>query len=144
MSLDVFQAHLDKVSEALLKDDFDAYFAVCCVPLVLITERTTKMISTEEEYRFGFENYAGLLKSQHATDLIRLAHDVEQLSPELMSGRYETHVLSGGKRIYGPFRSSMALRLEGETWKAAVILSPVHGAHWPINAIRPETGGASA
>jgi hypothetical protein len=144
--LDVFQKHLDEISEALLTDDYDRYRAMVDVPLVVITEKATTIVTREEHFRYGFESYAGMLRTHQATDLIRLAHSVSEYGDNLITGRYETHILRGGKRIYGPFQSAATLVRVGGRWLINSVVSPVHGEEWPINRLPdeidpPEPGG---
>jgi len=141
MMLDVFQKHLDDVSETLMTDDFDRYMTMVAVPLVVITEKATTIVSTTEQFRFGFESYAGMLRTEKATDLIRLAHSVTEYGPHLITGKLETHILRSGQRIYGPFQSSMSLRREGDHWLINSVVSPVHVEKWPIN-VQPESDGS--
>lgn len=131
--LDVFQKHLDEVSETLMTDDFDRYMTLVDNPLVVITEKATTLVSDVEDFRFGFESYAGMLKTERATDLIRLAGSVTQYGPNLITGRYETHILSSGQRIYGPFPSAMTLVHRDGRWLINSVVSPVHAEKWRIN-----------
>ncbi len=137
MSLDTFQACIDAVSAALMDNDFESYRRWVECPLVLLTDAGTTLIDTEEAFRFGFDSYAGMLRTERATDLIRLAHSVTSYGPNLMTGRYETHILRGGQRLYGPFQSSMSLRRVGNDWKIGSVVSPTHAEQWLINRVRP-------
>jgi DNA integrity scanning protein DisA with diadenylate cyclase activity len=133
MTLDAFQKHLDDVSAALMTDDFESYITMVANPLVVITEKATTIVTSVEQYRFGFDSYAGMLRTEKATDLIRLAKEVSILGPSLMTGRLETNIMSSGQRIYGPFESAMSLKLHDGRWLLCSVVSPVHAEKWPIN-----------
>ncbi len=135
MMLDVFQRHLDDVSEALMQGDFDAYFERVCDPLVVINEQGTTVISGEDQFRFGFESYVGMLKSQRASHLMRLASSVTELGSDLLTGQYVTQILRGGQRIYGPFESALVLRLVDGVWKLCCVASSSHREDYPINVL---------
>lgn len=134
MMLDVFQKHLDHASEALMTGDFDRYMTMVDNPLVVITEKATTIVTTPEQFRFGFDSYSGMLRNAKATNLIRLAHAVSEYGPNLITGRLETHILRSGQRIYGPFQSTMSLKRKGDVWLLNSVISPVHAENWPINA----------
>jgi len=142
MKLDVFQKHLDDVSETLMRDNFDRYMTLVSVPLVVITEKATTVVATIDQFRLGFESYAGMLRTEKATDLIRLAQSVTEYGPTLITGRLETNILRSGQRIYGPFQSNMSLKCEAGRWLVNCVISPVHAEKWPIN-IQPDGNRAS-
>ncbi len=138
MMLDIFQKHLDDVAEALMTKDFDLYMSMVASPLVVITDKATTIVSEPEQYRFGFESYADMLRNEGATHLIRLASGVSECGPTLMTGRLETQILRHGKRLYGPFPSAMSLvRAADGRWLMTSVVSPVHTKKWPIN-IQPD------
>jgi len=140
MMLDAFQRHLDDVSEALMTGNFDAYHALVCDPLVVTNEKSTTVITGIDQFRFGFDSYVGMLKSQHASHLMRLASAVTELGPTLLMGHYITQILRDGHRIYGPFESALVLRLVDGVWKLAVVASSSHREDYPINVL-PSAGG---
>ena len=140
MMLDVFQKHLDDVSEALMTDDFERYMTLVAVPLVVISEKATTFVSEPQQFQFGFESYAGMLRTEKATNLIRLAQSVTEFGPHLMIGRLETNILRSGQRIYGPFLSAMSLKRDADRWLVNSVISPVHAEKWPIN-IQPVSSG---
>ncbi len=143
MMLDVFQRHLDDVSEALMQGDFDAYFERVCDPLIVANEQSTIVITGEDQFRFGFDSYVGMLRSQRASHLMRLASSVTDLGPALLTGQYVTQILRDGHRIYGPFESALVLRLVDKVWKLACVASTSHRDDYPINVTPGITGRAT-
>ena len=131
MMLDVFQNHLDAVSTALMEGDFESYMSRVAVPLVVMNEKSTVLISEKSDFRAAFDAYGVLLKSQHATHLMRLGHSVTQYAPGLITGHYETHVLRSGQRIFGPFQSTLVLRRHAENWKVASVVCAAFDDLWP-------------
>jgi len=136
MLLDVFQKHLDDVSDALMTGNFEKYMSLVANPMVVITEIATTVITKEEQFRFGFDHYSGMLRTECATDLIRLASSVTEYGPNLITGRLETHILRSGQRLYGPFASAMTLVRKERRWLINSVVSPVHAEKWPINIQR--------
>ena len=140
MMLDAFQRHLDDVSEALMTGNFDAYHALVCDPLIVTNEKSTTVITGIDQFRFGFDSYVSMLKSQHASHLMRLASSVTELGPELLMGHYITQILRDGHRIYGPFESGLVLRLVDGVWKLACVASSSHREDYPINVLPGAAG----
>lgn len=136
MLIDVFQKHLDDMSDALMTGDFEKYMSLVENPMVVITEVATTIIAKEEQFRFGFDHYAGMLRTERATNLIRLASSVTEYGPNLITGKLETHILRSGQRLYGPFPSAMTLVRRGNRWLINSVVSPVHAEKWPINKQR--------
>jgi hypothetical protein len=81
-----------------------------------------------------------MLLSQGVTDLVRIAFDVHPIGSLLLIGRYETHILRGGTRLFDPFVSSMTLRFSGGAWRAACITNAMTNDRWPIHLIRVDRG----
>jgi len=142
MMLDTFQKHLDDVSATLMAGDFDAYMKLITVPLVVMTEKETVLVKDIEDFRTGFDSYAGMLRTELATDLIRLASAVTEYGPNLITGRYETHILRAGQRIYGPHQAAMTLRREHGSWKASGLVNPAFEERWPFKSIARREAGA--
>ncbi|MGV6812638.1 MAG: hypothetical protein ACWA47_10355 [Brevirhabdus sp.] len=142
--LDTFQKFLDDMSETAMADDYARYRTLITVPMVVVSEHGMTIVDEDEQFRHGFECYSSMLKKLGATHLIRLAHAVTQYAPNLITGRYETHVLSGGSRVFGPFQSSASLIRTEQGWKLNSLVNPVNGDAWPTGGIAAGTEGKGA
>ena len=128
-----FQTWLDVVGQTIFDDDFDAYAAHVCVPFTLITQQETLTVPDRGGLRRGFDVYVNMFRTLQVTDMIRTASGVTAMGSDLLCGNYETHILRGGLRIVPPFMSSMVLRAEGGTWRAASITNSWSNKRWPIS-----------
>lgn len=131
-SLQVLQGWLDEVGAATLAGDWDTYAAHVALPFHLITETSSMVVATEGELRQGFEQFRDTLAHMRITDYLRLADSAVEISPELVSGRYITHLMSGAHRVVPPFRSQATLRLDGGRWRAASIVNALRNTQWPL------------
>ena len=135
-----FQSWLDRVGRAFFEDDFDTYSSAVERPFVLITATATMVSATPEDLRDGFVQFRDMLRSQGATDMVRLAFGVQPIGSQLLVGRYETHILRGATRLFDPYISSMTLRLSGGEWRAACISNSMTNSRWPIHLPRIDAG----
>ncbi|MFN4154989.1 MAG: hypothetical protein ACK4HF_10060 [Paracoccaceae bacterium] len=133
----ILQTYLDEISVAVLAGDFAAYRAGMVVPFHLVTHAESISLDTDEALREGFESFCAMLKSQRVTDYIRLVEGAQTLDPDLISGRYITHVISGGMRVFDPFSSQITLCREDGHWRAASITNAIAKSRWPMLLASP-------
>lgn len=135
-ALQLLQSYLDEIGNAVLTGDWLTYRDHVQLPFTLITETATLNVITEEDLRKGFDSFHNMLKFQKITHYIRLAESVVDLDDRLMSGRYVSHFMAGTHRILPPFRSTITLRLVGNTWRAVAITNAISNMRWPIHLPR--------
>ncbi|TGD44346.1 hypothetical protein EEB11_06630 [Pseudotabrizicola sediminis] len=128
----ILQSHLDDMAAAIMAKDFAAYLNGVVLPLHLVTHDENMSIVTEEDLRDGFDSFCEMLRSQRTTDYIRLVDSAQLLSPDLITGRYTTHVIAGATRVFDPFVSQTSLRRAGGRWRAASITNSVARSRWPL------------
>jgi hypothetical protein len=128
----IFQDYLDEVSKAVMADDWEAYRDGICLPCHIISHDESKVVETEDDLRAGFDLFRDTLRAQQVTDYIRLMESAARLDQALISGKYVTHLLSGGRRVMPPFKSQMTLRLMGNRWRAASVSNALANSHWPL------------
>lgn len=128
MPLDICQAYLDEVSLALLTNNFQLYFSAMHLPFFLIGPHSNLAITTAADLRTGFDDYHQALRSQQVTQMIRLADSATQLDEGLISGGYQTHVLSGGTWVSSPHKSVISLRKVDGSWKAASVTNSYYNS----------------
>jgi hypothetical protein len=54
------------------------------------------------------------------------------VDPNLIEGRYVTHVVAGSRRLMPPFWSDMTLRRVGSTWRATMVTNALAHGRWPL------------
>lgn len=128
----ILQSYLDDVAAALLADEWGAYRRRICLPCAVISHDETKLVTTEEGLRLGYEIFRDIFRSQHVTDYIRLADQAFRLDVDLISGSYVSHVIAGGHRVIAPYRSVLTLRLEEGVWRAASVTNGLANSRWPL------------
>ncbi|MDR7125940.1 hypothetical protein [Pseudotabrizicola sp. 4114] len=128
----ILQTYLDEMGAAVMAEDFAAYRSGVVVPFHLVTHTESISIATEEDLQEGFASFCGMLKSQRVTDYIRLVDNAQLLAPDLITGRYVTHVIAGGMRVFDPFSSQISLRRTNGRWCAASITNSVAKSRWPL------------
>jgi len=135
-AMQLLQSCLDEIGAATMAGDWQTYRAHVELPFTLITETATMLVETEAELRKGFDSFHDMLKFQKVTQYVRLADSAVELSDTLISGRYVSHFIAGAHRIVPPFRSTMTLRLVGNSWRAVAITNSLSNMQWPIQVPR--------
>lgn len=137
----ILQSYLDEVSHAVLTDDWDTYRDSVSLPCHIISHDETKVVATAEDLKSGFELFRDNLQVQKVTDYIRLVESAARMDPDLISGKYTSHILANGQRVLPPFRSQITLRLMGNRWRATSISNVLANSRWPLVrlALHPET-----
>lgn len=126
-----FQQWLDHVGGAFFVDRFDIYRAAIHLPLEITSTEDVKIIHDEAALRALFDSWVQMLKLQRATDMVRVARQVEWMSPTMICGDYYTEILSNGQRIMDRFSSSMILQRHDNTWQATHVATGITRDAWP-------------
>ena len=129
----ILQDYLDRLSTAVLEGDFDTYADGVALPFTLVTAQKALVIDTSQDLQDGFDAYHNMLKSQNATDMIRIVERAERRSETQIAGRYSTNILAVGNRIFDPFQSDMILENQAGDWRAIWISNDMRDARWPIH-----------
>jgi hypothetical protein len=128
----ILQTYLDEIAAAVMAGDFAAYQAGVVLPFHLVTHTANVAITGEDGLRDGFESFRTMLQTQRVTDYIRLVESAQALDPELITGRYVTHLIAGGMRVLDPFHSQITLRHVEGRWRAASITNALANSRWPF------------
>lgn len=128
----IVQSCLDEVSAAVLHDDWPTYRDSISLPFAVISHDESKIVTTEEDLRAGFDSFRDTLRAQKVTDYIRLVEQAWRIDHDLISGSYVSHIIAGGQRIVAPFKSLMTLRLIGNHWRAASVTNGLGNSRWPL------------
>jgi hypothetical protein len=129
---EILQNFLDQVGRAVLADDWDTYRDGICLPCHIISYDESKVVTTVEDLKAGFDIFRDTLRAQRVTDYIRLVEGAHQLDRSLISGRYVTHLIADSHRLLPPFWSEMTLRLVGNSWRAASVTNALANSRWPL------------
>jgi hypothetical protein len=125
---EILQAHLNQMTDCVMRQDFAAYLTGFSLPLHLVTATTNLTVTTEQELRLGFEEFGLMLKIQRVTDCIRLVSAAHKVDDQLICGTYATHLFSGGTRILPPVTSQTAMRHGADSgWRTVSITNGVAG-----------------
>ena len=138
---DILQTYLDEVSLAVLSGDWETYRVRVCLPCHIVSHDESKVVTTVDDLKAGFDQFHDTLRNQRVTDYIRLVESATQLDRDLITGRYISHVISGSHRLTPPFRSEMTLRYVGDRWCAASVTNSLVNSRWPLIrlAVNPDT-----
>ena len=128
----ILQTYLDEMSTSVMTGDFATYLAGVALPFHLVTQAESVSLATEDDLRIGFESFHAMLKSQKVTDYIRLVESAQVLDPDLIAGKYITHVIAGSLRVFEPFSSQITLRRVEDRWCAASITNAIAKSRWPL------------
>ena len=134
--LAIVQDYLDWMGAAVMAGDYPTYRRGVAMPFNLVTDAATLTIETEDQLRSGFDTYCQMLQVNRVTDLVRIAERAEALSDLLITGCYDTNILSDAKRIVPQLRSQMTLRCGEDGWRAVSISSGIANPRWPIDRPR--------
>lgn len=131
----ILQAHLDQMTDCAMRADYAGYRTGFALPLSIITTTTTQLVTSEEELRLGFEEFALMLQVQGITNCIRLVSTAQRLEDLLICGTYFSHLIVGGTRILPPVTSQVVLRHDPvHGWRTVCVANGVAGrissANW--------------
>ena len=99
----ILQSYLNAVGEAVMADDWPTYSAAIKLPCLILTSGENKVVATLEELRAGFDLFRETLRTQRVTDYVRLVEQAAEAGPDLIAGRYVSHLISGRHRVALPF-----------------------------------------
>ena len=127
-----FQDWLDRVVQSYFDDDFASYSDAMLLPQAFITDKSITLIGDEDLLRKGFDAWRQMMIAQKVTHLIRTATEVVELGGGLISGNYETHLLSDATHVCPVYTSTATLREDGGVWRAVSITTGLSNTAYPI------------
>lgn len=124
----ILQAHLNQMTDCVMRADFAGYRTGFALPLSIMTTTTTQFVTSEEDLRLGFEEFVMMLQMQRVTDCVRLVSAAQRLDQQLIGGTYCSHLMVGGSRILPPVTSLVILRQDpGHDWRTVCVANGVAG-----------------
>jgi len=132
MEREEFQFWLETVGATLVTCDFETFQNSVELPLVLITRRSTIVISDNVMLRAGFNSYNAMLKSLKVTDTVRIGSEIRLLSDTMMTALMQTHLLAGSLHIVPAWTSQLTLRKKDDHWRVVAISNAMSDIRWPF------------
>lgn len=147
----IFAQLAEKITAALLNEDFELYESVMQLPLrVEPRNGEPYTLFDREALRRDFELYANSIRLQHVTDIYRPLVSVLELDADWVEVTVETHILRGGERVVDPFRTQFILRQSDGCWRIGTIRSSLGHINWTLgkteikdNKFRPTEGNGT-
>ena len=68
----ILQTYLDEVSRSVLADDWETYRQCVALPCHIVSHDESKVVSTEDDLRAGFDQFRDTLRINRITDYVRL------------------------------------------------------------------------
>ena len=132
--LTIYQAALNRVSEAVLAGDFDAYAAMIDLPYLVHTATADLLVSTREDLHPTFEALAQGLRDRGVTHYERVARAADYVARDRIEGWHHTHVLIDGEPLVYPHVSWHKLVRRDERWLfSEATYTVITSARWPLS-----------
>ncbi|WP_458791063.1 hypothetical protein [Yoonia sp. MH D7] len=137
-----FEALLSDISACLITPDFDQWAGRVRLPFTMVTQAGPVVSFTLAEL---YENFCHYLRAAEkmSLDLIdRTPISCETCDDGSVIATYRTKLLSRGRRIIAPFKSSATVYLVDGVWRVSAIIG-AHGhhdmsCHYPISGQYPK------
>jgi hypothetical protein len=133
MNRDAFEAMSERLTKALLTEDFSLYQEVMQVPL-RIEPRKGKAydLLTKAALQRDFELYCTSLRTQGVTDIFRETMQVLLLEHDWVEVTFRTNILRHAERVVDPFMTQFVLRPHDGDWRVSEIRSTLGHINWTL------------
>ncbi|KIT18144.1 hypothetical protein [Jannaschia aquimarina] len=119
---EIFQEHLDRVSQAVWDRDYDAVAAAISYPHRIGMPEGPGYIAPDAEAMKGHAKaFRESLSSMGATAYHRICRDAAFMANDRIEGRHVTYILSGGTYLVDPYPASMTLILKNGVWLSSEV-----------------------
>ena len=108
-ALAIYQRHLDAVTDALLRGDYDTFGQYFVFPHYVVTLSDHFVIEDPQTQRVYFRQYYDALRTEGVTGLIRIARGARFKSDTVICGRHESHRMRHGLRVAPPYLNRVRL-----------------------------------
>lgn len=126
-----FNALGDRLTRALLENDFEQYKTVMTLPHRAVPrDGEPYELNTEEELRADFDLYTQALVINHVTDIFRDIIAIRSVEDGRTEVTVETNMLSGAQRIVDPFRTQFELIRQDNDWRITTVHSSLGHINW--------------
>lgn len=141
-ALEIYQACLDRVAEAVMALDLDTIEAAFNLPVQIKTRAATIVVETPRDLRDGYREIGESLRMRNVTDFFWLASTAHWLSPRYIEGFHVTHILRNAEALEKPYHSRTVICETAEGWKVDEIEVGLNNAHFPISVPEIPAGPA--
>ncbi|MEJ6395469.1 hypothetical protein V8J82_19570 [Gymnodinialimonas sp. 2305UL16-5] len=139
---EIYQRHLDTVSDLLLSGQADQAVAHFDRPFIIRISDREDLFETHDDVLSEMQSIADSLAGHGATHFIRLVKRAQRLSDTLIEGWHETYILRNAYSILPSYMSYMVLRLDEEAglWKVAEAEHELGNLRFPLHAAHSQPG----
>jgi hypothetical protein len=130
--LTIYQDALNRVSEAVLAGDFDAYAAMIDLPYLIHTETANLLVTTREDLRPTFDALHSALRDHGVTHYERVGREADYADRDRIAGWHHTHLISNGVRLNWPHVSRHVLVRRGDEWLFSEAEYAIKADRWPV------------
>ncbi|MEZ5713786.1 MAG: hypothetical protein R3D85_00585 [Paracoccaceae bacterium] len=140
-AVDIYQAHLDTVSQALFRGDFDAVTALMHYPSAMETDDDWVCIDSAPALLPSLRSFRETLSRLGVTEYHRICRgaDFAQDDPDRIEGLHETYALRHAVPAMPPYLNRMTLIRRDGIWLGAGIRAAARNTDWTI--IQHDTTG---
>lgn len=140
-ALKLYQSHLDAVSELILSNQPDQAATYFSYPYRINTAKGETLYETAAEMAHDISNMSDFLRSQGATDYVRLARRAQFLSPHVIEGRHVTHMLRDALNLVPTYQSRLVLKWQtGDRWLGIEADHEISNLAFPTRRMTPAPG----
>ncbi|MCF2872518.1 hypothetical protein L0664_15690 [Octadecabacter sp. G9-8] len=112
----LYQAHIDVLSDALLRADAETFISRMSYPNVMVCDGGTTVIKDGAHERAILAEYFETLRMQRVTAFIRLCTEAEFITPDRIEGTHISHMMSSGHRLNKPYPNRLRLERINGHW----------------------------
>ncbi len=141
IAAEIYQDHLDRVSDLLLSGDVEECIRYFDLPLLIRTRTGETLIETHEDMLTDTRLHSESLNGHGVNNYIRLVKQARHLSDTLIEGWHETYILRDATSILPSYRSHMYICDKGDgIWKVVEAEHELEGLRFPLSSVRSEPG----
>jgi hypothetical protein len=128
--LAIYQSFINRMTQANVADDKEAYLALCELPMWMHMDETDRLIEDKEGIYDFCDAVTKLLQGYQIEDFLRIADHAEFISANEICGYHTAHFLRGGEAAVDPIKSRLILRRTGTRWRLHSVTNSVkYGEH---------------
>ena len=130
-AMTIYQDLLDRMGDALVTGEAQAFLRHIFLPCRLETGAETFVIDTDEIAQRHFTGFHEALKAQGTDAYTRIAKTASFDGPDRILGRHETIITSGGKLVTPRFDNEMTITRRGDIWGTDWVRHHTRYVSWP-------------
>ena len=135
--LTVYQDFLDRLTDATVKQNFDAYIALCDLPYSSHGNNVDTLLTSPEDVRAFFELTVKMINGVNADTFVRSAKTAQFLGPDVICGYHQGRFLKAGAEALPPIKSRMILKRKAMGWKLKHVTNAIANRTYPYSTPEP-------